>query len=240
MAYPKRRHYDNTKTGGSGSSAFLPGGSADEIPKKNGSASASTKLFSPSAGNFDLGDATLAGTSRALSTKGSGADVDLQISPKGSGRVKTSAQVATLADDYTSKGTHRIEDSASANRYLELQYANKGEYTADANADLAIVDTSSLPNNTIISLLIQTAGIKSDGTSGFSALFKSTWRKGAAGALTKIADTVLDNAEDVAGTLTYSTQLSGNNIMHRVASAGGAGTFRYSVYISKQIHSYAP
>lgn len=66
-----------------------------EIGAYNGSVMAGSGLASPSTGNFDMGlTASTGGTTRTITAKGTGADLDLTITPKGTGSVIVNANNA--------------------------------------------------------------------------------------------------------------------------------------------------
>lgn len=82
---------------GGGGGGITNGAANTELMKSDGTNAISSKVFIPSNGNITLGDSTIVSTFKTISADGSGADVSIRLTPKGTAYVESASNIWTSA-----------------------------------------------------------------------------------------------------------------------------------------------
>lgn len=78
---------------GGGGGGITNGAANTELMKSDGTNAVSSKVFIPSNGNITLGDTSIAATFKTISADGTGTDVSIRLTPKGSGYVESASNI---------------------------------------------------------------------------------------------------------------------------------------------------
>ncbi len=243
MRYPGRRHYNPRPAGGAGSGSGSSSGAANEIQKGNGAgAFQGTKVFSPSNGDLQLGDAALAGALRLIQAAGIAANIDLYLATVGAGKARSNGEFSSEGLTYASVGGKlSVVDTSQSGRFFIRSLGEKGSLAGDASLSISVFELSVLPNNSRITATIECNAIRSDGVQSYSITIKAHYKKNNAGVLSKIADVAISSSltDLPAGTAALTTVLSGTTLQASITQSGGVtGTFHLSHLVDITAHSY--
>lgn len=152
----------------------------------------------------------------------------------------SATDVVMVGTDYNnSGGSYKIREGATDSKQITRALGSGTiSTTGDGVSTNGLLNTSTLPNNTIIIIYTTLAIVKSDGSEVGSIYTKSTWRKDNSAALTLVTDKTLDTDENAAGTITFATTNSGSIIQGSVTRTGTTGNFRHATYVDYVTHSY--
>jgi hypothetical protein len=150
--------YDGTNFIVIGLAGSTAAGAANEIQINNGSnALAGGKVFIPTSGNVTLGDSGLAGANRIVTVAGSATNIDIDITPKGTGSVDLNADTTvdgilevTGASEIEIGGDLTVTDGTNdyifiktdVTRRVEIKKLLRGLFTQDDALTRVLAATS--------------------------------------------------------------------------------------------------
>jgi hypothetical protein len=130
---------------GFSSSGITNSAANNEVMKSDGTNAVASGLFSATAGDIKLGSPSGAGTTRTISTDGSGSNIDLLLDTKGTGTITTNA--GNINNEFT--GEYRIDKQSTGlvntvHNVLNVSIDTTATGAAGAGVELLLV----APNNT--------------------------------------------------------------------------------------------
>lgn len=94
-----------------------------------------------------------------------------------------------------------------------------------------VVQSADIPNSTVVFVKVKVAGVKSDGTEGYSGYVEASFRKTSGGALSIMGASTSVINEDAAGAVTGALSVSGTSIQLAMGLGGASGNFRQSAWV---------